>query len=290
MATSYFSSNMTFGNLQNLVLRELKEPENTGSEACPIELVKDKLNEVYADVFNDMRIKPSAREESVSFNVVPDDSLAADASAGATSLVLTDSSNFRSSGRILLQSEIIDYSANDTGTNTLTVSPLQIDHDAGEVVQQMYPFSIGTNFDTQMIQYLSVNGIPYIPMDFDRILSITYYTPFIYSVYQDYFVFARGVGSDSGGVVGQGLLLYTQTVTPMSADADTPTLVPNRFRIPLLVYGAAMRIAASDAFRTSWDWWDRQYNTALSQYIALKNTRVRDRNNRTRPTLYNRFL
>lgn len=290
MATVYFSSDMTFGNLQNLVLRELKEPEATGSEACPIEMVKDKLNEVYADVFNNMNIKASAREESVAFNVVPDDSLAAAAAEGDTSLVLNDSSNFRSSGKVLLQSEIVTYSANNTLTNTLTVTALKIAHTSGEVVQQMYPLTIGTNVDTEMIQLLTVNGIAYTPMDFDRILNINYYTPFIYAVYQSYFVFARGVGSDSGGEVGQGLLLYTQTVTPLSADADKPTLIPNRLRIPLLVYGAAMKIAASDSFRTSWDWWDREYKKALDQYIALKNVRTRDRANRSRPTLYGRFL
>lgn len=282
---------MTFGNLQNLVLRELKEPETVGSEACPIEMVKDKLNEVYADVFNNMNIKPSAREANVSFNVIPDDSLASAAAAGAVTLVLNDSSNFPSSGKILLQSEIVTYSANNTGTNTLTCTALQIAHSSGEVVQAMYLLStLGSSVDTEMVQLVTVNGIAFSPMMIDRIFNINYYTPFIYAVYQGYLVFARGVGSDSGGEVGQGFMVYTQTVTPLSVDADKPTLIPNRLRIPLLVYGAAMKIAASDSFRTSWDWWDREYQKALSQYIALKNTRTRDMANRTRPTLYGRFL
>lgn len=287
MATAYFSSDLTFEAMYNMVLRELHEAEVSGTEAVPVELVKDKLNEVYADVFNDMRIKQSAREKTISFSVVPDDSLAVDAAIGAVSLVLNSSDNFRSSGRILLPSEITNYTNNNTGTETLTgVTALQIAHYAGEVVRQMYLLTaLASDIDEEQIQLLTVNGIPLTPQGFDRLISINGYIPYSYAVYQGYLILARGVSSGSGGSVGQGLMIYSQKVTPLSATTDKPTLIPNQLRIPLLVYGACARIAAADAFRTSWDWWTKEYDRALSQYIAFKNTRTKDRANRTRPTI-----
>ena len=286
MATNYFAADINFTQLQNLVLRELHEPDSVGSEAVPLQMVQDKINEVYFDVFNDMRIKQTAREKNVSFNVVPDDALAADAAAGATAIVLNSSDNFRTSGKVLLQSEIVTYSANTVGTETLTCTALNIAHTSGEVVRQMYLLTdLGSDIDDEQIQYISVNGIPFVPQGFDRLLSISTYTPFSYAVYQGYLLLARAVGNLSGNTVGQGLMVYSQKVTKLTATTDTPTLIPNAYRIPLLVYGACMRIAAADAYRTSWDWWDREYQRALAQYIAHKNTRTKDRSNRSRPSL-----
>lgn len=287
MGTVYFSGDLTFESLWNMVLRELHEAEVAGTEAVPVELVKDKINEVYADVFNDMRIKQSARENSVSFNAIPDDSLAADTAVGATSVVLNNSDNFRSSGKALLQSEIITYSGNTTATETLTgVTPLQIAHTSGESIRQMYQLSaLASDIDEEQIQLLTINGIPLTPQGFDRLISISGYTPYAYAVYKGYLLLAKGVSSGSGGEVGQGMMLYSQKVTPLSASGDKPSLIPNQMRVPLLVYGACARIAAADGFRTSWDWWTKEYDRALSQYIAFKNTRTKDRANRTRPTI-----
>ncbi len=290
MGTVYFNSDIDFQKLQNLVLREIHEPEGSGSEAVPLELTKDKLNEVYANVFNDQRIRQSAREQNISFVVVPDDSLRTDVAAGAVTIPLNNSANFRSSGAILLQNEIVTYTGNDTLNNELTgVSATKVPHYGGEAVRQLYTLSTeASSIDDTNVQLVTVNGIPYSYQPYERLISSTTYAPFSWTIYKGYLLFTRNVGSVSGGSVGQGFMVYTLLVTPMSANGDKPTFIPNQFRVPLLVYGACMLIAASDSFRTSWDWWEKQYDKALSQYIAWKNKRVVDRNNKTRPSL-NRF-
>ena len=283
----YFSSDIDFENLQNLVLRELKEPESTGSEAVPIQLVKDVLNIVYSEAFNDQRMKQSAREKDISFNLANDTTLAADAAAGDTTLSLTDSSTFRTAGKVLLTSEIADFTGN--AANTLTgVTNLNIAHISGEVVRQLYPLiSIASDIETESIQYIDVNGIPQQYMSYENLITATRFYPNSYAIYLGHIIFSRQSTTGGSSVQPKCLMMYTQKVTPLSATTDKPALIPNSFRVPILVYGAAMKIAASDAYRTSWDWWEKQYEKGLSQYIAFKNNRVIDRNNKRRPSVYN---
>jgi len=290
MGTSYFGSDIDFQALQNLTLRELREPESTGSEAVPVELVKDTINMVYAEAFNDQRMKQSARENDISFNLANDTILDADAAVGATSLILQDSSSFRTSAKVLLLSEIATYTGNN-GTTTLTgVSGIDIIHYSGEVVRQLYPLSsIASDIESESIQYLDVNGIPQQFMAYENLITAINFYPNSYSIYKGNLIFSRQSTIGGTQVVADVLMIYTQKVTPLSADTDKPSLIPNSWRIPILVYGAAMKIAASDAYRTSWDWWESKYKEALSQYIAFKNTRVKDVNNKRRPSVYGTF-
>jgi len=291
MATAYYSSDIDFVNLQNLTLRELREPEATGSEAVPVELVKDMINTVYAEAFNDQRMKQSAREKDISFNLANDTTLVSDVLAGAVTLPLSDSTTFRTAGKVLLESEIADYTGNTIITNTLTgVTNIDINHLSGEVVRQMYPLSsIASDIEAEQIQYLDVNGIPQQYISYENLITATRFYPNSYAVYKGHIIFSRQSTTGGTTVLPKVLMIYTQKVTPLSMTTDKPSLIPNSWRIPILVYGAAMKIAASDAFRTSWDWWDKEYNKALSQYIAFKNNRVKDINNKRRPVAMSPF-
>lgn len=288
--TTYYNSDISFINLVNLALRELKEPEVVGSEAVSPELVKDTLNEVYAEAFNDQRMKQSARENNVSFLLANDTTLVNDTAAGSTTLVLTDSSSFRSSGRVLLLSEMADYTTNDLVQTLGGVTGMQILQTSGAVVRQMYKLTdLAADIQSESLQYLDVNGIPQMFMEYPTNISAVNFYPNSYSIYKGYLIVSRQ--STVGGTTQQqsALMIYTQQVVPMSTDTDKPALIPNSWRIPILVYGAAMKIAAADSFRTSWDWWKAEYDKALSQYIAFKNTRVKDINNKRRPVLWNSY-
>lgn len=292
--TTYFSADTNFGELQKLVLQKLHEPL-TGSEAVPLDLVKDKLNEVYFDVFNAPSIKQSARENDVTFNVVPDGTLASDASAGDSSIVLTSSDYFRSSGKVLLQSEIFTYTSNTVGTETLSSSSdtLSVDHASGEVVRQMYPLSsIASDIDQEQIHFLSVEGIPFHFREYDSIISQSLFEPFTYTVYKDNLILSQQgtYGSSSGTTLAKAIMTYSQKITVMSADADTPSLIPQALRVPILVNGAAARIAIDDNFYTGWDGWMKAYEDGKKQYIYAKNNRIKGVSNRRRPSVYDKFL
>lgn len=200
--TTRFSADMDFQALYNYVLRELHEPENTGSEAVPLDLVKDTVNSVYAEVFNDQRMKPSARENDVSFLLANDTTLATDAAAGDVSLVLTDSSSFRAAGKVLLLSEFADYTANNLTTTLSGVTGLTMPHEAGEVVRQLYPLSsIASDIDEEQIQYVDVNGIPQNVMGYERLISNINFCPNTYGVYKKHLIFSAQ--STVGGTTEQ---------------------------------------------------------------------------------------
>lgn len=281
------TSDTTFKNLYESVLRELKEPL-IGSEAVPLDLAKDKVNEVYMEVFNDQRMKQSARENDVSFSLSPDQSIVNDINAGSTTVQLTDVTGWQSSGSALLLSDVISYTGIDTSTNTLTgVTGLTIKHYAGEAIRQMYKLStIATDIDEEQIHYLDVNGIIQYYMSYDQLITQINFFPNTYTVYKGNLLFSRQSSLGNPARLSNSLMIYSQKVTPMSTDSDKPTLIPNSYRTPVLVYGACMKIAAADAYKTSWDWWKSEYEKGVKQYIAFKNCRVRDVNNRRRPTVY----
>lgn len=289
--TTYFSSDIDFNSLQDMVLRELKEPEAVGSEAVPLDLVKDKINEVYFDIFNDQRMKQSARENNVSFNVAADTTLNGNVSVGATSIILTDSTSYLPAGKILLQNEIVTYTGNNPVTNTLTgVTGVSVQHFSGEVVRQLYPLTtIAADIEEESIQLVNINGIPQQFMGYENLISAISYYPNCYTVYKELLLFSRQSTATSSGNPAQAFVVYTQKVTLLTNDTDKPFLIPNSFRVPLLVYGVCTKIAASDAFKQPWDWYKERSDESLSKYIAFKNNRVKDVQNKRRPTVYNSF-
>lgn len=285
MATRY-SADIDFLALQNYVLRELHEPENTGSEAVSLDLVKDVLNATYAEAFNDQRMKQSARENNVSFLVANDTTLVSDTASGATSLILTDSSTMQTAGKALLLSEIITYTGNTA--NTLTgVTGMSTAQVAGALVRQLYPLAtVASTIQEEQIQYLDINGLPQQFLTYDNLITQINFVPNTYTVYKGHLLFSKQATLASS-TPATALMMFTEKVVPLSASTDKPTLIANAWRVPILVYGTCMKIAAGDAFRTSWEWWKEEYKTSLSQYIAFKNSRVKDVNNRRRPSVYN---
>jgi hypothetical protein len=288
---NYYSSDITFAELQSYVLRELKEPI-TGSEAIPIDLVEDTLNAVYAEAFNDQRIKPSARETDVSFALSPDAQLANGITAGDIIIAMDSTAGWLSAGKALIENDIITYTGNDLLTNTLTgVTGINVTLPSGAVARQLYPLTtIASDIHGEQINYLHVNGIPQNYMPYERLLtSINFYAN-TYTIYKGCLLTSRQSTIGAPAVYANALMVYTQGVTPMTSGTEKPVLIPNSWRVPILVYGTCMKLGASDALRVSWDWFKAEYDKALSQYIAFKNNRVRDVNNKRRPTVFTSTL
>lgn len=290
MGTNYFTNNINFTALTNLVLRELKEPEGSGSEAVSVQQAQDTLNMVYSEAFNDQRMKQSAREQNVSFQVANDTTLVNNQNVGDTSLVLSDSSSFLPASRVLMLSAMADYTSNDLVTTLSGVTPLTVPQLSGNVVRQMYPLTtLAPNIDTESIQYMDINGIPQSFMEYPTNITATDFYPNSYSIYKGFLIFSRQSSIGGNGLQSTALMIYTQVVTPMILTTDIPSLIPNSWRVPILVYGACMKLAAADGFRTSWDYWRDSYKDALSQYIAFRNNRVKDLQNKRRPVIWNSF-
>jgi hypothetical protein len=287
--TVQFSTDITYEAIQQYVLRELKEP-TTGSEAIPLDWVKDAINDVYSSAFNDQRMKQSARENDVSFTLANDTTLVSDTASGAVTLVLADTTTFLAAGKVLMASDIISYTGNVIATGTLTgVTGLSTNQVAGTVVRQMYPLAtIAATIQEEQIQYLDINGLPQQYLTYDNLITQINFTPNTYTVYKGHLLFSKQATLASS-TPAKVLMVYTEKVVPLSSGTDKPTLIPNSWRIPLLAYGTCMKLAAADSFRTSWDFWKSEYDKALSQYIAFKNNRVKDVQNRRRPSVWNSY-
>lgn len=286
--TNYFSSDLTLTEMTTMVLQALHEPLS-GSEAVSIDLVEDTINIVYSEAFTDQRIKPSAREADISFYVAPDTTLDGDVLVGATTIDVTDATYMQSSGKIMLEGDVVSYTGK-TANQLTGVTGVNVKHYSGETVRQMYLLSsIASGIEAEQITYLDVNGIPQTYMGYENLVSNMNYFPNSYSVFEGYLLLNR-VGTAAGGTPSTALMSFVQNVTKLTNTTDKPSLIPNAYRVPLLVYGTCMKLAAQDAFRTSWDWWDREHKAALTRYIAMRNNRVKDRNNKIRPSIYSRFF
>lgn len=268
-------SDQTFSDLYTAVLTELKEP-SAGSNAIALATVKDKLNEAYYDVFNEPYDQAYVREKSYEFTTVADTTTTASVAVSAVSITATDSSDFGSSGKFLLNgTDIVTFSAN--ASNVFTVTGVSQAHDSGAVIQYLY--SLPSDIDEQEVMYLNVNG-----------------TPYTYVSYTDYFnrrtqsnvftIFDSKLYLPQGQAEQRAIMTYMQSLTLMSADADKPTLIPNKWRKPLLVYGAVAKLGARDDLRTGWDWYEQKYREAVIKFYAEANNRIRSKNRRNHGSVY----
>lgn len=285
MAT-YVSGAITFAELQTQVLQELHEAL-PGTEAVPLDLVKDKLNLVYLEAFNDQRMNQTAREANSSFTVANDTTLDADFDVGDVAISVEDATTFQSAGQLVLQSEIVTYTSEAANVFTLPAPGLEAPHYSSESVRQAYTLAtIAPNVDTEQIHYVDVNGIPQTYMTYEQLLSNINFYANSYSIYQGHLILSRQSDPGNTNPLSVCLMVYSQTVNVLEDDDDVPTLIPNSFRAGVLVNGACYKIAAPDDFRTPTDYWKAEYEKSLAQYIAFKNTRVRDINNKQRPTVW----
>lgn len=291
MAT-YFSSDIDFVSLQNSVLRELHEPVGVGSEAVPLDLVKDKINEVYAEAFTDTRMKQHARENDVTFNLSLDTTLDGASSAGDTTLDLEAATTWQDAGKFLLADDIGAYTGKSS--NQLTgVTGLDVDHADGAVIRQLYDLNelTGDEIDSEQIQMITINGIPQTYVSYEMLFNQTHQFVNRFTVYKGHLLFGRFPSATTvSSTTSNVLMTYTQKVAVLSGNTDKPSLIQNQWRNGILVYGACMKIAASDAFRTSWDYWKSEYEKALTSYIQFRNNRVQDKNNKSRPSVYDHLL
>lgn len=269
-------TDIAFSDLYGYVLTELKEP-STGSNAIPLATVKNKINETYYEVFNAPWNLAYYREKSYEFTTIVDTTTSASVVAGAVSLSATDSSLFGSSGKLLIEgTDIVTFSAN--AANVFTVTGVSNAHDSGVTIQNLY--ALPTDIDEQETHYLNINGFPYKYVSYTDYFSRLKFYSYIYTIFDSRLYLPMGQTALNG------ILTYSQALTLLSADSDKPTFIPNKFRIPLLVYGTVAKLAARDDLRTGWDWYEQQYQKALGLFYAMGNNRIQSKKSGNRGSVY----
>uniref|UniRef100_A0A6M3J9B5 Uncharacterized protein n=1 Tax=viral metagenome TaxID=1070528 RepID=A0A6M3J9B5_9ZZZZ len=281
-------TNLTAEELETKILRQLKE-DTSGSEAFPSELIYDTMNEIYEEVFNQPNKQVNVRTDEYEFTVVEDTTLDGDLTAGDTSIVLADSSSFPSSGRILIENELVDYTANDGATTlTCSASAVSVDHSDGKTVRCCY--ALPSEIDKEKAQYLNINGLPYNIADVAQILdeNIDHYR--MYAIYEGYIMLPKG--EDAYGAI----FIYTPALTRMTTGADIPSLIPNNMRVALIVNGSVGKLMILDGqsgaeyyYRPPQNQRDKgagQFYDALRKFYATYGRHTDIRGKKTKGSIY----
>ena len=281
-------TNLTAEDLEIKILRQLKE-NTSGSEAFPSALIYDTMNEIYEEVFNQPNKQVNVRTDEYEFETVEDTTLDGAIAPGDTSIVLDDSSSFPSSGRILIDNEFIDYSAND-GATTLTcgASDISNNHTDGETVRCCY--ALPSEIDQEKAQDLNINGLPYVIRDVAEMLDENRDHYREYAIFEDYIVIPQGM--DSYGAI----FIYTPAMTRMTTGTDIPSLIPNNMRVALIVNGSVGKLMILD-MQNGADYYYRppqnprdkgggQFYDALRKFYATYGRQTDLRNKRTKGSIY----
>jgi hypothetical protein len=274
--SNYVNMDMTLGDLTSYVLSEYKEPI-AGSLEMPVDMVEDKINEVYMDIFNSPELLSVSKKATHSFTAVEDQLLDGDVAIGSVTLDLVDATNFPVSGYGCIDGhDFFTYSGKSS--NQLTgVTGIKTAHISGESVKLGYAMPTGMNFGGMDNPILTSN-VPFSFIDsnlfFNQISGIHFYTFF------NNYIF---VSSTDSRIFS---FLYEVVLTLLSTTTDKPTLIPGSFRPGLLGSGAVAKLGVRDDMRTGWDYHATRYLTELKKFIAKQNNPVKSRSGSTRPTIY----
>jgi len=241
-------TDLTAGDLETKILLKLYEPTTSTpgtnrSEAFPTANIFNAMNETYEEVFNDGKKQKNLRRGELEFTTLPDGNVKTALALGDTSIVFdgtgTPTILWPATGRILIDNELIDYTANDL-VNTLTIggSELKTPHIAGSLIRPLY--ALPSDIDNERHQLFNMRGIPHDPVDFGEMLDSFKSNYREYSVY-DGFIILQQNSSALGA-----MLIYTIKTVRATVAADKFSLIPNNFRVPLIVNGSVGKLKLED--------------------------------------------
>lgn len=231
-------TNLTAEELEIKILRQLKE-DITGSEAFPSTLIYDTMNEIYEEVFNQPNKQVNVRTDEHEFETIEDNTLNGAIEPADTSIVLDDSSEYPASGRILIENEFIDYTANDSLTTlTCSVTAISNNHADGITVRPCY--ALPSEIDKEKVQHLNIDGLPYDIVDFTTMLNTNISNNRNYAIFDGYILLEKG-----NDVMG-AIFIYTPAMTRMTTGTDITTLIPNNMRVALIVNGSVGKLMIID--------------------------------------------
>lgn len=173
-----------------------------------------------------------------------DTSLSSDITTGSTTISVADTTDWPSSGAVLIEHDIINYTGK-TSTSLTGVTNIGVAHYEGATVYPLW--AVPTDYSRQMALYVEASGSS-TPVMWQYLDEFTYDTSpeqFVYSILHDnsnneyIYVNTKFVGQ--GDMV---MFHYLKTPTTLDEDADVST-VPDPYAakvLPKLVAGKAMML------------------------------------------------
>lgn len=250
------ASDQTFLELQNAVCAELKIP-NGGTAAYPLQRIKDTLNEGYYHVFACGKRQPYVREAEVSFNAIADTTVdGGPYPPGSTSITVNNATDFPNAGRLLINTDFVDYTGKSGNTFT-GCTKVQTTIDGGSGVRACYDLAtLSSDIDNEQIRSVLLQGVTLFFKPPELFLQAWQPLQREYTVFDNHLILP--LGQPSQPVYMQ----YFKAIIPMVNDNDTPSVIPNDSR-KILVFYATGRLLIADDNRTGWD---QYYAERITKY------------------------
>lgn len=278
---------LTLVELENkIVVKRLKEVVNC--DAFPTTTVNDVINEVYEEVFNQPNKQVKIRKSEHNFSVYPDTTLDGAILSGALSITLADATDFPNSGTILIENEFIPYTAKAGNVLTTAASAISVGHADGKTVRPCYP--LPATIDNEKAQNLNVDGLPYDPASVEDMMDTFKSHTRQFAIFNGFIILPE----NSSDLLAQ--FMFTPKLVRMSSSTDEPTLIPNSFRVSLLVNGAVGKLMLLDG-QSGWEKYYRppenqndkgggMFFDALRKFYATYGRQMDSSNRRTTKSIY----
>jgi hypothetical protein len=229
-------TDLTLAEIETKITRILKETVN--GDAFSTLLVYDTVNDLYEEVFNQPNKQVKVRKSDHNFAVVPDTTLNGAIVAGALTMTFDDASDLPTAGTVLIDNEFIPYTNKVGNTVTTAASAVSVGHEDGATVRPCY--ALPATIDKEKGQHLNVNGLPYDIVSVEDILDTFSAHTRQYAIFNGYMVLPE----NSSDLIA--MFTYTPALTRMDDPTDKPTLIPNNFRVSLLVHGSVGKLMLLD--------------------------------------------
>ena len=236
--------NQDLSELRAKCLLELKSV--SGSDAYPTALIDNKLNEAYLAIFNQPKRNIYLREGSVEFMSIADTPVTSLITVGDVTVNVVSAAAFPATGKVLIGEDIITYTGK-TATSFTGCTGVGHTTTDNSLCRAVYPLATYLpDMDEQQIRAVLTNGIALEMFPFERFLTQNQFTFYKYTIFDSNLILPKYNAST------RIMIEFFKELAPMTADVDTPSLIPNTFR-QMLVYYAVGLILILDDKRTGWE-------------------------------------
>jgi hypothetical protein len=231
-------------DLRTKVLVELKSV--SGSDAYPVTLIDNKINEGYMAVYNQPKRNIYLREGSVEFMSIADTPVSSQITVGDVTVNVVSTAAFPAVGKVLINEDIISYTGK-TATSFTGCTGINLTTTDNPLCRAVYPLSTYLpDIDEQQIRGVLCNGIQLEMFPYERFLTQNQFTFYKYTLFDGNLILPKYNNTQ------RVMINFFKELTLMSSDSDKPALIPNTFRTMLVFYATGVILMLDDK-RTGWD-------------------------------------
>lgn len=248
----------TLSELETYFYQAVAENTSSGEDdVFPPTFVDELLNQGQYDVCMCDRVPLKFLEADKHYTTIADTTVnnTSGVTAGDTTLTLTDSSSFPTSGTAFLGTEIITWTGNSsnilTGIPASGTGAITVDHDNGEIVRPGY--TLPTNFG--WVRQLIVDGSDYDYIDYVEYNRESFTQKYGFTIYQD----TLFLPSSSANKIAQFRFYKIPATMTASVNATIPDVWAKRVIVPYAVAQGLLHRDRADEAAVFMDQFKKHY-------------------------------